>query len=569
MDERATATWSTTASSPPSRAAWLARARPTLLFLAACVFLSAVENVRYPTGVPALYFALPSVDLAVLLVVYALLGRYGRGVPRWAHVALVTTFVVVRFFRSGDGVTVRFLRRPFHLHLDSVLIPELARLLERTVAPALVVIGALLLPLAFVSIGYGVHRALRQIEHYLKEPRHARGVGIALAFATVLSFAIAPRLRKQPLYTGAFAVSGVARLAEEATILARLPKTRREIQGRIQATRGVLESVPDDLGKLAGSDVFLFFVESYGETTFRDPAKAARIVPVYREFERELGARGFQIASSLLESPTAGGGSWLAHATFSTGVKVTEQLSYELLTLAHPHALSDFFENAGYRTVLVQPGTTRPNPQSEFLYFDQRYYAKAFDYRGPDVGWGRYPDQYVIDFVHRREPRRGEPRFFAYVLVTSHAPFSAEPPLLEDWSQIGDGSSLGRRGIIQHPTGWTDYEAMARAYTSTVVYDLEVLRRYIAEFVTDDALVILLGDHQPISDITEDRNRRGVPIHVLSRHREHVEAFKKRGYDPGMLPGRQPPYPGMEDFLRTFLEDFSNARRRVNGAKKG
>ncbi|HEY3497380.1 MAG TPA: hypothetical protein VGK73_21940, partial [Polyangiaceae bacterium] len=419
MDERA-ANWSTAPASGRSLATWVERARPVLLFLAASLFLSAVVNVRYPTGVPAFYFALPSIDLAVLFFVYTLFGRFRRSVPRAAHVALVATFLLVRLFRSADGVTTRFLRRQFHLHLDSVLVPELARLLHRTVSPAVVVIGAVLLPLALVAIGYGTHRALRYIEHYLARPAPARALGVALLCSGALSFAVWERVRKDPLYVGAFAASGVARLGKEAGILLQLPKTRAELQARIAATRAALAAAPDDLQKLTGSDVYLFFVESYGETTYRDPAKAARALPLYQTIERDLGARGFAIASSVLESPTAGGGSWLAHATFAAGVKVTDQLGYDLLTAAQPPTLSDFFDRAGYHTVLVQPGTTRANPQGEFLHFDQRYYAAAFDYRGPDIGWGRYPDQYVIDFVHRREPPRGVPRFFEYVLVTSH-----------------------------------------------------------------------------------------------------------------------------------------------------
>jgi hypothetical protein len=570
VGQRAAATWSTAAPSAVL-APFLARARPTLIFVAACLFLSAVQNVRYPTGTPALYFAVPGLDLAVLFTAYALLGRFGRRVPAPVHAGLVVLFLLVRCFRAADGVTGRFLRRPFHLHLDSILVPELARLLHQTASDTLLVTGGVLLVLGLVAVAYGTHRALRYAERYLRERDHALGFSAALAVLLALSLVSAGRARKDPLYTGAFAVSGVARLVEETAIFARLPRVRADIAERIARTGATLRASPHDLARLDRVDVYLFFIEAYGETAFRSPSKAARVKPAYERFERELGARGFTLASSVLESPTAGGGSWLAHATFASGVNVTDQLAYDMLLLAKPPTLSDFFSAAGYRSVLVQPGTTRAHAEGEPWRFEQRYYAANFDYRGPALGWGRFPDQFVIDSVHRREgAARGRPRFFEYVLVTSHVPWNAEPPILDDWSRIGDGAVYHRLPTTRHAPSWLGLEQKANAYTSTIVYDLEVIRRFVAEFVTGDALVIVLGDHQPVADITEDGAGRGVPIHVLSRRRDLVEPFSRRGYSEGMLPERLPPYDGMDGFLPAFLQDFSRqAPKPASAAQKG
>jgi hypothetical protein len=311
--------------------------------------------------------------------------------------------------------------------------------------------------------------------------------------------------------------------------------------------------------------VFLFLVESYGETVLTSPAKVARIKPTFHAFETGLAARGFGVVSSLLDAPVSGGGSWFAHATLSTGVKIDEQLSYDLLTLADPPSLSDFFHAAGYRTILVQPGTTRPGSGgSGYRHYDQKYYAPSFEYRGPKIGWGRFPDQFVVDYVHRREPRGAAPRFFEYVLVTSHVPWSEEVPVIE-WSRVGDGSVYHSVPIVRNPSRWSDLERVAGAYTSTIAYDFDVLRGYLAEFVKDDALVILLGDHQPTAAVTGDSPSFGVPIHVLSRRRTLLEPFRKRGYADGMWPRQRPPYVPMQQFLPAFLEDFSEPRAPTPG----
>jgi hypothetical protein len=556
VDDRATATWSTPAASVAGLKRWFSQARPTLGFILAYLFLSALENVRYPSGVLGFGVFLPSVDLVVLFGIYAWLGRKGRKLPRAIHAVVVALFLLIRAFRIGDGVTMRFFLRPFHFHLDAVLIPDLVRLLSATGSLSLAVVAAVLLVLGFGLAGFLVHRSLRHAERYLAAPQHARGYLIGVGLFAVISLFVREHTQPDPRYLGAFGASGVARLATEAVLVVRLPSMRREIKARIARTGQELEARPNDLKKLGGVDVFLFLIESYGETVLQSPTKAARIRPVYQAFEAALGSHGFRSVSSLLEAPVSGGGSWFAHATLSTGVKIDEQLSYDLLTLADPPALSDFFQAAGYRTVLVQPGMTRVGDGNSFRHYDQKYYAASFDYRGPKLGWGRFPDQFVIDYVHRREPRDGPPRFFEYVLVSSHIPWSAEVPVV-DWARIGDGSVYSSVPVVHNPTRWSDIERMAGAYTSTDIYDFEVIRGYLAEFVRDDALVIVLGDHQPTAAVTGDSPSFGVPIHVLSRRRDLLEPFEKRGYRAGMWPRQNPPYTPMQQFLQAFLSDFS------------
>ncbi len=90
-----------------------------------------------------------------------------------------------------------------------------------------------------------------------------------------------------------------------------------------------------------------------------------------------------------------------------------------------------------------------------------------------------------------------------------------------------------------------------------MVYDLEVLRRYITEFIRDDSLVIVLGDHQPHSEVTNQNPAAGVPVHVLSRNPAFTARFRARGYTQGMLARTSGPHPGLESFMTDLLADFS------------
>jgi hypothetical protein len=239
-----------------------------------------------------------------------------------------------------------------------------------------------------------------------------------------------------------------------------------------------------------------------------------------------------------------------------TCVPTRDQLQFELLRAAQPVTLARIFASAGYRTVLAQPGTTRDPP--ELFHFDRHYFLRGFEYRGPHFGWATMPDQYVLDFVRRREiASANAPLFLTYALVGSHVPWSDLPPFIDDWSTIGDGSLYLGLPHPHYPMPWFSLAGASDAYADAIVYDLEVLRRYISEFVHDDSLLIILGDHQPHSDITAGGPSYGVPVHVLSRNAEFIAPFRARGYTPGMLAEKALPHPGLETLMRDVVADFS------------
>jgi hypothetical protein len=126
--------------------------------------------------------------------------------------------------------------------------------------------------------------------------------------------------------------------------------------------------------------------------------------------------------------------------------------------------------------------------------------------------------------------------------------------MIDDWARIENGALFGQLDKIEFshgPSAWAD------GYAHSIAYDLEVLRRYLVERITDESLIIVLGDHQPVTEVTLNSPDTGVPIHVISRHRAFVERFLARGYTPGMRPDIGRSRAGMQGFLPAFLRDFS------------
>jgi hypothetical protein len=542
-----------------AKAAWTT-AKPALAFLATWAFLDAVLNVRYPAAEPKLWYLIPSIDILVLFGVYAVLGLLRVRVHYAVHIGLVVLVVFARLLRVGDAVESD-LNRSFNLYTDLALLPELVRLFYATIPRINFVLAAAGVVIALGGLVFLVHRALRLAEQLLRRRRNVI-LFSSVTFALALVSLFDPHWEPQDGYSGAFTASAVPRLEKQVDFFVHLGAFRRDTLRAVKRVQRQLDKTPTDLANLHHANVLLFLVESYGQTVIDRPYFAQRIHAVYNEIDTNLGRKGFFPASGLLDSPTYGGGSWLAHATLATAVRTTDQWHYDLVRAASPKTLAQFFHNAGYRTVFVQANTTRRAPPNEFLGFDDSYYAWSFDYAGPQYSWATMPDQYIVDFIRRREvASAAKPLFIQYALISSHGPWNAQPPFLEDWSAVGDGAIFWKKDTVYFPINWSNLPEASEAYIHSIEYDLRMLASYVTEFVRDDSLVIILGDHQPAAAVTQDSPSHGVPIHVMSRNPALVAPFLARGYVRGMTPLPQGSPDGMENFVTNFLRDFSSPKQ--------
>lgn len=569
----------------PSRKIALAW-RPSLRLVGAWMLLDVLFNLRFPGPEPVLWYLLPSLDATALVGTVAVFAGRGRRVPRGLVVAAALLVVAVRLFRVGDGVNRRYFNRPLTLGLDLPLAMDLVRLLGDTMSHPLLLIALLVSLGALAGIGALAAWALRAAELALVA-RDVRAVFAGLvataALASLVTFVRGPdapgdagavrggavsgtyvaQAAQEQRRMGAFGASALPRLLREADFAAHLGRYRDAQAARIETVGHVLAATPHDLAALGGAPVFVFLIESYGAVTLDRPDHARRLGPVWDAATAALETHGFTVASSLLDSPTYAGRSWLAHTTLTTGVRTTELVTDRLVQHRRPATLARFFHDAGYRTVLVQPANHYPNLVRWLYDFDTVYSGWDFDYRGPSYRWANMPDQYVIDFVHRHEVAGARaPLLAVYTLITSHAPWSDQPPVIGDWSSIGDGALYGALPVTHFPISWTNLADAAEAYDCSVAYDLDVIADYAIRFVANDALVIVLGDHQPVAEVTGFSASTAVPIHVFSRNRALLAPFRARGYTPGLHPTRTPTAPrGMETFLPDLLSELSGPSR--------
>ncbi len=528
-------------------------------FFGSWLFLNLFVNINYPAPLESvLHLLLPSLEVwGLLLVLSFLAGRGVRFTPR-VYLPFIAVFVFLRLFRCGDVLMPLYFNRPFNFYIDTGYVPGLLHLLYHSFSLSTLVLGGLGTLAIAALLLWGLFACLRIAHAALSYALPRRGFWLLTAGQMLLV-----GIYLTGHYPAVLPPPGTAvtpRLVAEADFIRRIRAVKKEGLTAVQMAADRPARFQKPLAALTGGDVHLFLIESYGYTLFSHPRHAALFKPVAQRFQTILQNAGFAAVSHCLRSPTLGGASWLAFATLESGVWVPNQIRYNFLLESRVRPLADYFNQAGYRTVSIMPGTTMPWPEGGFFAYTRQYFAKDFQYQGPSFGWSPMPDQFVLDWIYRREIQPAKaPLFLRYVLISTHAPFHHQPGYIDNWDLIGDGHIFHGLKPITFPINWPDLTTpvATAAFIRAIDYELTVLGYFLARRIDDDSLVIIMGDHQPNAHISGDNARWLVPVHVISRRHRLLQPFRQMGYAEGLTPREPPPYKRMDTFMADFLTAYS------------
>jgi arylsulfatase A-like enzyme len=293
----------------------------------------------------------------------------------------------------------------------------------------------------------------------------------------------------------------------------------------------------------------LFIIESYGYTAYSKPELFNRLEPFFLEREVSLRKNGYHIFSHFIGSPVIGGWSWLADATLLTGIRIDSQQKYKALLQSNAPSLPKLFQEAGYNTLLAAPGTVHGSWEEVRLFygFDEDMLGSDYVYNGPGFSFVPITDQ-------RLKKDEITACFVEYILVSSHGPFNRIPPYIENWEELGDGSIYNDLPMQYFDNDWYTGREYDEGYEAAIRYVLKVITEYLVQFIDDETLVVIVGDHQPKFPITERGSPLSVPVHVISRDRSLIELLVGHGYVESLIPSQSPPHPGMETFYQTFMD---------------
>jgi hypothetical protein len=497
----------------------------------------------------------PSAELAglVFLVAMAALAR-----PQWAarrKPALILAVLVIAaaLFNLADAAAPTLLGRDLNLYWDLRHLPSVFGL-ARESAGLWSVSGAVASVFLLLLLGVGgSYWIWRKILAAFADKRIAIGAVILLGLNLGATAFVPDEWR--PLATGLG-----NDIVRHAAALERGWRSGSGPDAPLPAALAAPGPPRSDLAGLRQQDVYLVYIESYGTTVYDTPEFRSALREPLAQFEAALREAGYRIASSRLVSPTFGGGSWLAHATLASGVRLDDPVLYSQLLGSRRKLLPAYFKEAGWRAVDIMPGIKQPSAEAARAWgFDREVYAAELGYHGPSFGWFAIPDQFTLDRATAIRASLGPrpPVFTQIVLVSSHIPFSPVPPYLADWRDCGTFSSVPAAvwDEVYREPDWTN---LAPSYLKSLQYDFAVLGDWLANRLPRNALVILLGDHQPPAVIGAAREWT-VPIHVLSRDPELVAPFTAMGYVNRLITPQSTPPQGMEKFLPHFLAAFDRS----------
>jgi hypothetical protein len=531
----------------------------------------------------ALLTAVAAITVFVALVIPDALGRYHPGlflpgaflrIPfegivggalllilpgRWRKWAAVLgglglgVLTVLTFFNIGFRYV---LSRRFNPVLDWPLLHDgydaLTETNGKATADAAVAGAILLVVVLLVGITLAVVRLAKVTPRYRKP---ASRTLLALSAAWVV-FAV--------LGTTTYPASPVASNSLTATAkltLLSIPTAIRDKQDfEAEAGNDPFKNVPADqrLAGLAGHDVVIGVVESYGRSVLEDPHMAQVVDPALDTASAELAKAGFAEKSGFLTSSTYGGGSWLAHGSFQSGLWINNQSRYQQLISGDRLTLTQAFHQGGWNTVGVEPGNTRAWPEATFYGYNQVYDSRNLGYAGPQFGWSNMPDQYTLkSFQDNVYAKKTGPLMAEITMTSSHEPWTPIPQFV-DWNTIGNGSLYGPQALTgeKRTTLWSNPAATQTQYAKSIGYSVQSLISWATTYGDKNLVLVMFGDHQPIPLVSGDGSSHDVPITIIAKDPKVLDKISSWNWQDGLKPSPTAPVWRMDQFRDKFFTAF-------------
>lgn len=287
-------------------------------------------------------------------------------------------------------------------------------------------------------------------------------------------------------------------------------------------------------------NIYLIFVESYGSVLYQRPDYKARYERLLTDLQQQLAAGGWQAVSTLSESPTWGGGSWLAYTSTLFGLRIDTHPQFLSLLNKYQNetypSFGAYLKQQGYRYYHLSSLSSELSEgdwlkQERFFGADHWFRFEELNFHGPMYGWGPAPpDQYVLHYTHERLIQAShQPFLLFFITQNSHYPFVPAPTLVDDWHTLNNDQpsppSIDAEGI--------DHALRRRNYADAIQYELQMLSEFVITTGGDDDLFIFIGDHQP-PRVSRRDDGFATPVHIVSRDQRLLATFQRYGFGPGL-----------------------------------
>ena len=307
--------------------------------------------------------------------------------------------------------------------------------------------------------------------------------------------------------------------------------------------------------------IYIIFTESYGTVLYKRPDWRARYRALTQRLERTLADSGWHVASARSLAPTWGGGSWMSYTSALFGLRVSSDPQYYALLdkyrLENYPDLGRYLKGQGYRyyrLTALSMGLPKATwkKYADFYGVDRWLQYEDLNFVGPEYGWGPAPpDQYSLHFA--RETIRQEtdgPFLFFTITQNSHYPWTPLPALTPDWQ------ALNRPGEAPPPSSeLIQHDERRLNYWTAIEYQLEMLTDFIVSEPDEQAIFVLVGDHQP-PRVSRREDGWDTPMHIIAKDKSFVASFAEYGFGNGLAVWESEPTFRHEGFYSLFVRQL-------------
>lgn len=471
---------------------------------------------------------------------------------------LATTLIVLAVgFHLIDTAGRAIHGRRLDLVFDVAQFPHIFDLLAASLPVWLVWLAVLLVSLVLIGVLVGtalaMTRLFRSVQRGVRHMPAPRAIAGFIIVISCLSVADEGRLfTDKPAFTTAQGKAAATYHIE--TIYLWVDGGKSALDAVTADRRGIRDG-ETILPGLQDTDVVLIFIESYAASLYERDTHLRTMTDLYDHYGTDFAEKNITAASAMMDSPTYGGLSWLAHLTLTSGARLDRNLTYRAYLNSGLDTLQTILGRTGHRTILIKPGIKRFWPEGARLRFDRLDTAKDVPYSGPDFGYFALPDQ--VSLSHLADVLATEtsgPVMAQIDLISSHYPFRPLPPFLDDPADLADPGQWARAIEAQRESD--DWQDPVEGYRRAIAYTLRSVLDHVNRTADENDLFIVVGDHQPWRIVSGNLGGRATPMHLISKNRQLIERFEEQGYTAGLMPDTaRAPIP-MEEFLPRLVRLF-------------
>jgi hypothetical protein len=129
------------------------------------------------------------------------------------------------------------------------------------------------------------------------------------------------------------------------------------------------------------------------------------------------------------------------------------------------------------------------------------------------------------------------------------------------WAQLGDGTPYAgqSRNQLTAAEVWQHTAQVQANYAQSIRYSLTALVSYLTTFHDRNLVLVMLGDHQPVTTVSGDEPTHDVPISVIADDPAVLQSIDTWHWQPGLLPSPSAPVWPMDAFRNRFLDAYGTS----------